>query len=347
VTPDVCVLWRDRDGPVLEGGRARRVNLVKALGDRAEVCRLAGSYVDVWIASLVAAARTPARAVLVWFPDLPVWMPASLAKLPFALAWLALLRLILSVRGRALVADVGDVPRYQCTSLNYELSGGQFVWTVLERALFRLADRIAVTNDVIASWLARDHALPPERFRVVVNGAPRALLDVPRRSEPGAARFVYVGNLDATQDRGIRALCRAFASRAPGDAELVLIGEGGAWIERELATPGLRVLDAMPEERTYEWLARADFALIPYPTGGYYPAVCPTKLALYALARVPILSTDMEVSRALIERHGLGEVLAPAEVFARWPALAEKYRAFAGGRDLERLSWDAAAGQLL
>lgn len=354
---DICVLWRDGGGPVLEGGRARRVHLVKALGDRAEVHRLAlpapagtggraGAYVRALGEGLAAAARTPAPRVLLFFPEVPGWMPARAWKLPVALAWIAALRLALWLRGRELVVDVGDVPRYQCGSLNYELPAGQLAWRLLERVLFGLADRVAVPGPVVAGWLARDHRLPPARFAVVPNGAPRALLEVPRRAGGGPARFVYVGNLSARQDRGIRALCRAFAARAPGDAELVLIGEGGGWIEGELGTPGLEVLDALPEEETFAWLARADLALIPYPTGGYYPAVCPTKLALYALARVPIISTDAETSRALIEKHRLGEVMAPEQLFARWPEVIARYRGFRGGERLDELTWDAVAQAL-
>jgi hypothetical protein len=90
-----------------------------------------------------------------------------------------------------------------------------------------------------------------------------------------------------------------------------------------------------------------DCAVVPYPLGGYYRSVCPTKLAFYALCRVPVLATPMDEVRGPIERHALGEIRDLTTWFESWPALSRQFRGFAGGRDLDRLTWDAAIEPIL
>jgi hypothetical protein len=360
--PAITVLWRDLPGAPVEGGRARRFGIVAGAGDAADVRRLsipaggrrlarAASYVTALAQALAAAITTPAPRVLLFYPDLPAFMPARWWKLPLLAAWLALLRAVLSLRGRELFVDVVDVPRWQAVSLHYELPLPAGVLRAVERLVFGLADRVTVTTATVARELALDLSLPRSRFRVLVNGSHAWIGRLPRARTGGrersqrpdpVVRFIYLGCLDRTQDRGIRRMCRAFIAASRDPIELVLIGESGDWIPGEFPAPGLRVLPPLPEADCVPWLRSSHFALIPYPTAGYYRTVCPTKLALYAQAGVPVVATPMDEVRVLVERHRLGECLEPEEVFARWRELVDRYEDYTGGTDLEALTWESA-----
>lgn len=352
--PSIAVLHRDPlPGPVREGGKARRAGLIDALPDAkvyhlAISCRgtsdtLAGRLIPYFLAlrqGLAVAAHTDAPRLLLFYPEIPGAHPARAYKLPLVIAWFLLLRWICTARGLRLIVDVGDIPRWQHPALERPLPMPAFLHRLFERVVFGLADRVTVATPQLAEDLARDFGLP-DRFAVVPNGARPGAEPRPPRGE--RTRFIYVGGLERA--RGIETLCREFVTRAPADAELVLMGEGGEWIAREF--PRVQVLPAAEEADCAREVVASDFALIPYPTHGYYRTVAPMKLPLYALARTPIISTELEASKYLIERHGLGECRPVDEWFADVPALVERYRGFEGGRDLEALTWQSSADALL
>ena len=354
----IAVLHRDpMPGPVREGGRARRAGLLAALSD-AEVHHLAVScrgsdtlegrlypYFRALAQGLAVAGHSSAPRLLVFYPELPGAHPARAWKLPLVFAWLALLRWICTARGIRLLVDFGDVPRWQHRALHLPLPMRSGLHRLLELVLCALADRVTVATPELADRLARDLGLPRARFAVLPNAARPAPRRAPR--PPGRARFIYVGSLDARQDRGIRALCESFVTRAPRRAELVLVGEGGEWIAQAYPSPRLRVLPPQPEDVCARWVARSDFALIPYPTHGYYHTVSPIKLPLYALARTPIISTPLEATKRVIAQHALGECLDMGEAFANLRDLEWKYRAFRGGRNLQAFRWTVSARILL
>lgn len=256
---NVAVLLRDHEGPVLEGGRARRFHIVRALGDRAEIHRLAtpsGSdfatrsraYLRSLVEGVLVALRTSAPRLLLFYPDLPGFVPARSWKVTVLLAWLCILRLVLTLRSKRLIVDVGDIPRWQYPALNLSLPVSPALLRLLEYWLFLLADQVTLSTSSLASRLSCDLGITPSRFVVLANGAPASLanLELPgagpplasqigserpppiggsrtfdptgsvRRQEScsdrlhGRLKFVYVGSLDRRQDRGITGLCRAF-----------------------------------------------------------------------------------------------------------------------------------------
>ncbi|MBI4864970.1 MAG: hypothetical protein HY815_32630 [Candidatus Riflebacteria bacterium] len=355
-TPELTALWRERPGPVLEGGRARRHHILGALSDRVRVHRLplpAGpgaidrlqAFAGALLEGLRVAATVRTGALLLFYPDLPCFVPARAVKVPLMILWVVAVRLLLTARGRRLVVDVGDVPRWQALSLNYDLPAPWWLLRMAELVVFRCADRVTVASRGMARDLALDLSLPEARLAVLPNGAPRRLLELgpPVRPAPGPSiRCIYVGSLDPAQDRGVRALCRAFLARDDPRCELVLIGENGGWIDEEFCSDRIRAFGPIPEDDCVPWIRSSHFALIPYPVDRYYRIVYPTKLALYALSRVPILSSRLPEVVDPIERHRLGECLEPDRVFGRIDELVARYRDFAGGVDLEALTWEAA-----
>lgn len=354
--PSIAVLHRDpMPGPVREGGKARRAGLLAALKDAqvhhlAISCRgssdtLEGRLVPYFLAlrqALAVAAHTDAPRLLLFYPELPGLHPARGFKLPLILAWLLVLRWICTARHIRLQVDVGDIPRWQHPSLGLPLSMWPSLHRLVERVLFGLADRVTCATDALADDLAADLGLPRVRFAVVPNAAHPPAGPRPARP-PGRRRFIYVGGL--SRARGLETLCREFVTKAPPDCELVLIGEDGDWISA--AFPRVRVLPAQPEEDCAREVAASDFALIPYPTTGYYRTVVPMKLPLYAVARTPIISTALQASKSVVERHGLGECLPVEEMFADVSALEKRYAGFTGGTDLDVFEWPASATALL
>lgn len=353
--PSIAVLHRDPlPGPVREGGKARRQGLIDALADAqvyhlAISCRgssdtLEGRLIPYFLAlrqGLAIAAHTDAPRVLLFYPEIPGAHPARAFKLPLIFAWLVLLRWICTARGIRLLVDAGDIPRWQHPALGRPLPMWGWLHRLFERVVFGLADRVTVATPELAADLARDFGWS-DRFAVVPNGArPCPEPRPPRASD--RTRFVYVGGLERA--RGIETLCREFVTRAPESAELVLMGEGGEWIASEF--PRVRVLPAAEESDCAREVAAADFALIPYPTDGYYRTVAPMKLPLYALARTPIISTELQASKNVIEKHELGECRPIEGFFGDVPALVQRYRSFEGGRDLDALTWKASGEALL
>lgn len=354
--PSIAVLSRDpMPGPVREGGKARRAGLLASLRNAqvhhlAISCRgssdtLEGRLVPYFLAlrqALAVAAHTDAPRLLLFYPELPGLHPARAFKLPLIFAWLLVLRWICTARGIRLQVDVGDIPRWQHPSLGLPLSMWPVLHRLVERLLFGLADRVTCATSTLADDLARDLGLPRDRFAVVPNAAhPPADPRPPR--PPGRRRFIYVGGL--SRARGIETLCREFVTKAPPDAELVVIGEGGDWIEGEF--PRVRVSPPQPEEDCAREVAASDFALIPYPTTGYFRTVAPMKLPLYALARTPIISTELEASKHLIRDRALGECRAIEDFFGDVADLEKRYAGFTGGTDLESFEWPASAAALL
>lgn len=363
--PQIAVLSRDPSaGPVREGGRARRAGLIAGLEDAA-VHHLAVScqgssdtlegrlypYFKALAQGLAVAGHTEAPRLLVFYPELPGAHPPRSWKLPLVFAWLAVLRWLCTARGIRLLVDVGDIPRWQHPTLKLPVAMRSGLHRLLEMVLFGLADRVTVATPELAAALARDLGVPRDRFAEVPNAASSDVLTRERAGAESRAtdplRVTYVGNLEARQDRGIRAMCRAFVTKAPRRSELVLMGEGGDWIALEFPDPRVVVLPPQPEDACAAWLARSDFAVIPYPTHGYYRTVSPMKLPLYALARVPIISTPLEATKRVIAEHGLGECVDLDAAFADLEGLARRYRDFRGGRNLSAFTWESSARRLL
>ena len=113
---------------------------------------------------------------------------------------------------------------------------GRMAWAVKEHAAVRWADRIVTVSQAAKADLIAWFGLPPDRVSVVPEGPEasfRPIADGPESQEalrrygidPDRRFLLYVGGL--SPHKNLPRLIEAFASGAPKDVDLVLVGDTG------------------------------------------------------------------------------------------------------------------------
>jgi glycosyltransferase involved in cell wall biosynthesis len=236
-------------------------------------------------------------------------------------------------------------------------------WLLACEALFlRIADGILATSPGHAEAIARRHRVaPPRVVRNVVerpsrNGAGRDTGEVPAGDRQ---TIVYVGAL--TGGRGLEQAIAALPW-AP-DVALRLLGPGNEPYREHLAlhadAHGVRgrvlLSTPVPPQRVVEEIAQATagVALI-QPACLSYELSLPNKVFEYLAAGLPILASDVPVIAELVERYGVGLVVAPDDpeaIAAAMTAIVEPRRndeLRAAARETSaRLSWEREAEGLV
>ncbi|MEN6356362.1 MAG: glycosyltransferase family 4 protein [Armatimonadota bacterium] len=147
---------------------------------------------------------------------------------------------------------------------------------------------------------------------------------VPFRDRPGIA--AYVGGL--TAERGIPEIIEALG-KLPDDIdfEVHIAGEfyPAALEERVRSMPGwkrVRMLGWQSREQVADLLNRARFGLIMFLPIANHVRSFPTKMFEYMSAGLPILASDMDLWREIVEKPGFGKVVNPKDT----DALANMFR---------------------
>jgi glycosyltransferase involved in cell wall biosynthesis len=176
-------------------------------------------------------------------------------------------------------------------------------------------------------------------------------------SQPRERMVCYVGGLMRT--RGLLQMVRAVA-RVPG-LRLVLCGrfEDAAFEAAMRAEPGwqrVQWLGQVGREQVRDVMARASAGLVTLlPMPSYLDAL-PIKMFEYMSAELPVVASDFPLWRGIVEQHGCGVVVDPADPAAIAAALAaildDPARARAMGRAgraavLSTYRWPVAERELL
>ncbi|MBI3893629.1 MAG: glycosyltransferase [Candidatus Wallbacteria bacterium] len=262
------------------------------------------------------ALRTRARAVLFFYPALPLFHPASGFKLPALAVWLAVVRCTLRGRGVRIVLDVEDLPEPQHRELfDVPHSAGLATISTAERWLGRFADEVWIPSVSLGDRWREATERPGQPLRIVPTGAERQAAPAPNRRRPGI-RFLYAGTLAREQERGVERLLRDFqaaAARATPPAKLVLAGPGGDWLRKRALGDRVELAGALEAEQAEALAAGCDWGLVPYPERGYFHDVFPAKLSFYTACGLPVLTTNLRETAAAVRRHGVGRVASEGD----------------------------------
>jgi glycosyltransferase involved in cell wall biosynthesis len=190
-------------------------------------------------------------------------------------------------------------------------------WLLACEAFFvRVADAVVTTSPGYASAVGRRYRVAP----------PRVVRNIPERITPAAALgetqseavAAYVGGL--LRGRGLEQAIDA-AALVP-DLQLRLIGPGStAYVEElrqraDAAGVAGRVTftgAVAPDAVTPALAGAAVGLMLIQPICPSYVLTLPNKLFEYAIAGVPILSSDMPVMAEVVRSADLGEVVPPAD----------------------------------
>lgn len=252
-------------------------------------------------------------------PGADIWQAEGMITLPVALA----LRRRL---GGRVVYDARDL---QVESSRFARLPGP--WRRLlarrERAWARAADATITANGAYAEVLRRTLGVSAT---IVFNGPPSPPAEDGRRTGPTEApirdrlgipasmRIVLcLGNV--APGRGVEQLCRAMVD-VP-DAELLVVGPGGAYRERLRAEAArlpaadrIRFLPGVLPAEIPEWTAAADVAAMPIqPTTLNHRLTTPTRLFDALGAGVPVVASDLPGMGAIVRETGAGVLCDPTD----------------------------------
>ncbi len=195
---------------------------------------------------------------------------------------------------------------------------------LLERALYRSADRIVVVTDSFVDEIAAK-GVPREKLRVVKNGVDLSLFrpqpkDNPIRSELGlSGQFVatYIGTHGMAHGLGT-ILEAAQALKDDPRFAFLLVGEGAdkRGLQEKADAMGLTNLtfvDQQPRERIPDFIAASDVCLVLLRALPLFKTVLPSKIfELLGCARPVLIGVEGE-ARALIEASGGGVSFKPED----------------------------------
>jgi glycosyltransferase involved in cell wall biosynthesis len=237
---------------------------------------------------------------------------------------------VLAAAGRALGARV---VAYHSGSLPDDYCG-----TALRRASLRLADRLLVSSQAEADWLARRFRVPRERLAVVLTPIDTGFFRPLEREyaaalaglEPGVPRALFLGRLDDRVKR-VSSLIGAIAT-LPGECELVVAGDGEDRLALEElaqgAAPGrVRFLGWIDDPRQLRALLNASDCLALASVREGFPTVVGQALA----CGTPVVSTRVGGVGELVEDGQTGWLVEPDDA----AGLRESLRIALGGAAAE------------
>jgi glycosyltransferase involved in cell wall biosynthesis len=212
----------------------------------------------------------------------------------------------------------------------------------IECWLVQRADAVLAQSQHRGAELIRD-GVKPDRVTVLPDSPEAALFEVGRsRPQNGSndetTLVVYTGSMETYQ--GINDIIAAAESTT--GMRFVLFGGPGAGYRDDVDARGLsdrvQVIDPAPFSELPALLARADIALAPRHYGGNIPGKVPAYLA----AGVPVIGTDVEGIREIID-DSVGAIVPPRDVPALVNAIERLAADRAGLRDRSRNATARAA----
>jgi glycosyltransferase involved in cell wall biosynthesis len=180
---------------------------------------------------------------------------------------------------------------------------GYRLLSAFERWLVRRADRVLAQSHHRAAALV-DTGVRPDRVVVLADGPEPGLFPVPRDlgyrrryAGDGDVLAAYTGSLEAYQ--GVDDILTAVADTP--EVSLVLFGSPSGDYAKQVADRGLaarvHVIDPAPYAELPALLAAADIGLSPRHYGGNVPGKVPAYLA----AGLPVIATDVEGLREVVD----------------------------------------------
>jgi glycosyltransferase involved in cell wall biosynthesis len=251
----------------------------------------------------------------------------------FLLGWLCRLR-----PGTGVVLDYRDE---WTTQTAYEMGGSARVGAFLERAVLRTCHAVTTATDAFRQELLRRFDfLPPDRVHTIPNGYDPD--DFPGSlPSPPQDRFVlsYVGTVfRLTSARGLLQAIRLLHEREPALARLLEVRFIGRIVETEVGAFegmerfGVSRLGYLDHQQAIAELAKSHAVLcllddVP-GAGRIYPAKI---FEIMYLGRPCLALAPEGVLSTLVQRHRLGEVVAPNDPEAICRTLAKRLGEFAAG----------------
>lgn len=232
----------------------------------------------------------------------------------------------------------------------------------LEREYIGRADAVVTVSPTIAEMLQAEYDLT-ERPHVVANApvmgvtaSPHSVRDAAGLA-PGVPLMVYSGYLAPA--RGVDVVVQAL-TLLPG-VHLAIVANGtsptlASLIEQAKAAgveSRVHVVPYVPPYAVPSYLSTADVGLIPFHPDRHHNSSLPTKLAEYLHARLPVVASDMETTKAFVTSTGVGAVFRSSSA----TDLAEAVHEVLGDLESRRvaitdelladLSWERQAEVLL
>lgn len=208
------------------------------------------------------------------------------------------------------------------------------LWRSVEARYIGQADAVITVNPSIARELRQNHGLPEVH---VVSNADRFVPDTPRNTdnpfrslignERSAPTVLYQGGLSS--GRNLDTLVAAFSVMRHTDAQLVLLGDGGAKTMLRKKARQLSISDrvhfipTVPQKQLIELARWADLGVIPYQANCLNNELCtPNKLFEFIMARLPIVASDLPEIRRIVSGYDIG-VLGSTRTPADFAALID------------------------
>ena len=229
----------------------------------------------------------------------------------------------------------------------------------LERMLIGRADIVIAVSDSIAGHYRRDYGLSEVHVILNVPEAQAAELGVASRQLRDAFRipgdhlvFLYQGSLE--EARGVAWLLEAFRL-VPRDRHLVFMGFGpleGTIRDAAAAEPNLHLQPAVPPGEIMPFTRSADVGIAPLTDDCLnHRCALPNKLFEYIHAGLPVIVSDLEEMRNLVERYDCGwtvanDARALADLVSAMDRAAVDARRAGASRARNDLRWDREADKL-
>ena len=205
-----------------------------------------------------------------------------------------------------------------------------------EREILGAADRIVAVSPGLASWLAEERGVSPDRVTILPNGVDperfrprpdeaervRAELDLDGRPVVG-----FLGTLKPWHDA--ETLLEAMAQLPPTlDARLLVVGDGPerGTLEASAARLGIGArtawTGAVPHDSVPAYLSAMDVAVVPYANArNFY--FSPLKLFEYQAAARPVVAADVGELRHCVRPGETGLLYSPGDAQGLAAALSE------------------------
>lgn len=117
--------------------------------------------------------------------------------------------------------------------------------------------------------------------------------------------IIYAGTLN--KGRQIEKIIKNFPKN--DIYKLILIGEGGAWLEDNITSGNIIYLGALDQDSAAVLTSICDIGLIPYDNKRrYYNIAYPTKLSFYITSGIPFLSTNVTEVLDINKKYNIGFV---------------------------------------
>ncbi len=186
-------------------------------------------------------------------------------------------------------------------------------WKTYENSMCRSADKIIVVVDEAKARLAHS-GIPPEKIFVISNTLNIKSFDkIPHHAKnTDTFRLFYGGGVN--KHRGLQTVIQALASlqNKIGNIQLDIVGDGRYIQQLKKQSHNLGITESvlfhghLPFQKMAEIMVKANVALIPHIKSDHTDATIPHKLFQYMYSGIPILSSDCNPLKRIINESQSG-----------------------------------------